>query len=168
LRSVFDFFENCNSAIIIWRPHPLLGQTISTMHPELLDEWTNLVTYFKTKNFGIFDDTADMYQATSVSNGYYGDLISSVQTIYQSSGKPVLIQDINYQTYSDYDSSNINLSSTLYLESDQQIRIADFIKRLDDISSKNSIRLEKFHNKYTNADGTAGKKILDYVLSNIK
>ena len=167
LRSVFEFFENCDSAIIIWRPHPLLEQTISTMQPELYSEWVNLLNYFKTKNFGIFDDTSDMYQAISVSDGYYGDLISSVQTIYQLTGKPILIQDMNCQAYTNFNISNINLISTLFLESDNQIRIVDFVKILDELSTKNKFRQEVFQNKYTNSDGTAGKKILDYVLSKI-
>ena len=43
--------------------------------------------------FGIYDDSPDMDRAVIVSDAYYGDW-SSIVHLYQKTGKPVMIQDV--------------------------------------------------------------------------
>lgn len=168
LRNVFEFFKSCKSAVMIWRPHPLLEQSILSMHPELYIDWNKLVNFYISRQCGIFDDNSDIYQAINISDAYYGDSPSSVETLYRVTSKPILIQDMNCKVYSDFECSYLDLSSSVFLESNNEIRIADFIEKLDEISSKNTDRQQKLLHTYTNIDGTAGKKIFDYVLSEIK
>ena len=49
---------------------------------------------YKEEGWGIYDDTADMDRAVVLSDGYYGDWSSLVQ-LYQKTGKPAMIQDVN-------------------------------------------------------------------------
>lgn len=92
LKDVFTFFENREDAILLWRPHPLMESSISSMRPELYEDYVGLKKEFLEKNIGIYDDTSDMYTAIGLSDAYYGDL-SSVVWLYRQTGKPVLIQN---------------------------------------------------------------------------
>lgn len=94
LESVFNFFQNQENMILLWRPHPLLEAAISSMRPELYKQYICLKEIFIENNVGIFDDTADMYGAIGVSDIYYGDW-SSVVWLYRKTGKPVMIQNID-------------------------------------------------------------------------
>lgn len=164
-RSVFEFFKTCKSTILIWRPHPLLEQTVLSMRPDLYNAWKVLLDFFVNRNCGIFDDSSNMYQAINISDGYYGDSKSSVEVLYRATNKPILIQDLSCRVYADSECSGIDLSVPAFLESNNQIRIADFVDKLDEITVNNDFRKQKFLTQYTNADGTSGEKILDYVLS---
>ncbi len=60
------------------------------MRPKLYEEYCELVDEYKMERWGIYDDTADVERATVLSDAYYGDW-SSVVTLYQATGKPILI-----------------------------------------------------------------------------
>ena len=42
---------------------------------------------------GFYDDTADLDRAIEISDAYYGDGSSVVQ-LYQQTGKPIMMQDV--------------------------------------------------------------------------
>ena len=92
-RVLRTFRENQN-IVLLWRPHPLLLSTIRSMRPELYLEFSKVVENYKQEGWGIYDDTADIERAIALSDAYYGDW-SSVVTLYQATGKPVMIQ--NYE-----------------------------------------------------------------------
>ena len=95
MKDVFRIFkENRNEIALLWRPHPLIKTTIESMKPELWDEYEKIVEQYKEEGWGIYDDTADMDRAVVLSDGYYGDWSSLVQ-LYQKTGKPAMIQDVN-------------------------------------------------------------------------
>lgn len=95
MKHVFQIFrENQDEVALLWRPHPLIRSTISSMRPQLWIEYEKLVNYYKQEGWGIYDDTADMDRAVVLSDGYYGDS-SSVVIIYQKTGKPVMIQNVD-------------------------------------------------------------------------
>ena len=94
MKSVFQFFEQKNEFVLIWRPHPLLETTLQSMRPKLLDEYLKIVDYYKNKRIGILDESPDLHRAIAISDAYYGDW-SSVVDLYKATGKPILIQDIN-------------------------------------------------------------------------
>ncbi len=96
MKAVFQVFkENQDEAALLWRPHPLMENTIRTMHPELWPEYEKLVAEYRQEGWGIYDDSADMNRAVALSDAYYGDHSSVVQ-VYQETGKPIMIQDVNY------------------------------------------------------------------------
>lgn len=88
------FKENQDEVALLWRPHPLMMQTIESMHPELRDVYKEIVQSYREEGWGIYDDTADMDRAVVLSDAYYGDHSSVVQ-VYQETSKPVMIQNVN-------------------------------------------------------------------------
>ena len=87
------FKENQDEVALLWRPHPLIKATIESMRPELWQEYRVIVEQYREEGWGIYDDTADVDRAIAISDAYYGDGSSLVQ-LYQKTGKPVMIQNV--------------------------------------------------------------------------
>ena len=97
MEDVFQIFkENQDEVALLWRPHPLIPNTIKSMRPELWEKYRVLVDRYKSEGWGIYDDTADMDRAVVLSDGYYGDSSSIVQ-VYLKTGKAIMIQDVSVQ-----------------------------------------------------------------------
>ncbi len=92
IKKVFSIFKDTDEAILWWRPHPLIEATISAMRPDLWGQYEELVRQYREEGWGIYDDTADVHRAINISDAYYGDR-SSLVTMYQKTGKLVMIQD---------------------------------------------------------------------------
>lgn len=94
MRYVFSVFrENQEKVTLLWRPHPLIEATINSMRPQLREEYEQIVREYRQEGWGIYDDTADINRAIALSDAYYGDP-SSVLQLYQKTGKPIMIQNI--------------------------------------------------------------------------
>lgn len=93
LRYVFSVFAGREDVCLLWRPHPLSEATMQSMNLKPLAEYLQLVEMFKQKKLGIFDDSPDVHRAIALSDAYYGDA-SSLVALYESTGKPILIQAI--------------------------------------------------------------------------
>ena len=92
--NVFKFFrENQDNLVLLWRPHPLLLNTLDAMLPWLKEEYLKRVRQFKQESWGIYDETPDPNLAIALSAGYYGDQ-SSLVTFYRETRKPILLQDV--------------------------------------------------------------------------
>ena len=90
--SVEVFRENQDEVALLWRPHPLIEATLTSMRPQLWEEYSHIVREYRDAGWGIYDDTADMDRAIAISDGYYGDW-SSIVWLYQKAGKPIMIQN---------------------------------------------------------------------------
>lgn len=91
--SVFSFFkEKRDEAVLLWRPHPLLINTINSMIPQMKEAYLQRVKDFKEEGWGIYDETPDSNLAMALSDGYYGDW-SSLMTSYREMDKPILLQE---------------------------------------------------------------------------
>ncbi len=93
LERVLKEFENNTETVLLWRPHPLLDSTAEALAPQLCDRYREIVGTYKKKDWGIYDDTADVNRAIALSDAYYGDW-SSVVALYRETGKPMMIQNI--------------------------------------------------------------------------
>mgnify|MGYP006906613412 CR=1 FL=1 len=94
LDHVFQFFrERQEELVLLWRPHPLIEATISSMRPQLWAEYQILVEEYKSEGWGIYDDSPELNRAIALCDAYYGDGSSLVQ-LCQEAGKPVMIQDV--------------------------------------------------------------------------
>ncbi len=94
IESVLKTFENEQEEItLLWRPHPLIRETIRSMRPGLAQRYEKIVEDYCAKGFGIFDDTPDLNRAVKISDAYYGDP-SSIVMLYKELGKPTMIQAI--------------------------------------------------------------------------
>lgn len=97
--SVFRFFkERQDEVVLLWRPHPLLINTIRNLAPWLREGYLRRIKRFQEEGWGIYDATPDPNLAMALSDGYYGDN-SSLLTIYRETGKPILLQDSNVLDY---------------------------------------------------------------------
>jgi hypothetical protein len=94
MRSVFHvFMENKEEIALLWRPHPLIEATISSMRPQLWVEYQKIVDEYRADRWGIYDDSPELDRAIALCDGYYGDHSSLVQ-LCQEVGKPIMIQDV--------------------------------------------------------------------------
>ncbi len=87
------FKENQDEVALLWRPHPLIESTMQSMRPAVLQKYTMLKERYLAEGWGIYDETADVDRAVVLSDAYYGDGSSVVQ-LYQQTGKPVMIQNV--------------------------------------------------------------------------
>ncbi len=93
LKSVLSLMKTKEDVVLLWRPHPLSETTCMAMRPHLLEQYHEIIKEYKKEGFGIYDDTPDVHRAIAVSDAYYGDGSSLVE-IYRTTGKPIMIQNI--------------------------------------------------------------------------
>ena len=94
IQDVLRIFQGSQEDIaLLWRPHPLMEQTIAAQRPALLEQYRTIVEQYREAGWGIYDDSADMDRAVVLSDAYYGDWSSVVQ-VYQETGKPIMIQNV--------------------------------------------------------------------------
>lgn len=94
MRDVFRVFqENQDEVALLWRPHPLIKETMESMLPHLRMEYELLVQQYRNAGWGIYDDTPDVERAIVLSDAYYGDRSSVVQ-MCQKRGMPIMIQNV--------------------------------------------------------------------------
>ncbi len=91
MEAVFETFkENKGEIALLWRPHPLIESTLTSMRPQLWEAYRAIRDKYLAEGWGIYDDTADIDRAIVISDAYYGDPSSVVQ-MYQRTGKPIMI-----------------------------------------------------------------------------
>ena len=91
-RNLEIFKENKNEVALLWRPHPLMEATLTSMRPDLWEKYRTIVEEYRNANWGIYDDSAELDRAIAISDAYYGDW-SSVVWLYKQTGKPIMIQN---------------------------------------------------------------------------
>lgn len=91
MRYVFDTFKGRDDACLLWRPHPLLESTFSTMRSAYKPRYDALKKEFKDSNIGILDETPDIESAIALSDVYIGDSGTSVTSLFGVAGKPLFI-----------------------------------------------------------------------------
>ena len=88
------FEENRNEVTLLWRPHPLIEPTLTSMRPYLWDAYKKIRDQYIYAKWGIYDASIDMDRAIVISDAYYGDP-SSIVSIYKKTGKPIMIQSVD-------------------------------------------------------------------------
>ena len=88
------FYKNRDKVTLLWRPHPLIETTLTSMRPNLWENYKQIRDEYIQAGWGIYDNTSDMDRAIILSDAYYGDSSSVVQ-LYQQTGKPVMIQNVS-------------------------------------------------------------------------
>lgn len=93
IQRVFETFkEGRDDVALLWRPHPLMEATLTSMRPALWQQYKSIVDKYKAEGWGIYDDTPELDRAIAISDAYYGDW-SSVVWLYKETGKPIMIQN---------------------------------------------------------------------------
>ena len=180
LQSVLQFFRERKEILLWWRPHPLLAETFLRLDKTIFEEYQRLVKEYQAAGYGIFDETPDMDRAIAFSDACYGDE-SSLNLLMQFSGKPVLVQNMRnagcepkrsgsrehaLQSMKDFAEQDHYNSYILYEVMNPAaggFSLADFLDHLDVVEGFKEKQSGKYKARYTNADGSAGQKIYDYV-----
>lgn len=92
---VFRIFAKRKDVCLIWRPHPLMLATLSSMRPKAVSRYEELKDMFLRENIGIYDDTPDIENTIAVSDIYVGDGGTSVTMLFAIVGKPMFILNDN-------------------------------------------------------------------------
>lgn len=87
------FKKNQDDIVLLWRPHPLIEDTMRSMRSVVLDKYLRIKNKYIMENWGIFDDTPNLNRAVGISDVYYGDE-SSVVRLFQETSKPAIIQAV--------------------------------------------------------------------------
>lgn len=95
MEDVFQIFkENKDKTVLLWRPHPLIESTLTSMRPQLWEAYRRMRDRYIDEGWGIYDNSVDIDRAVILSDAYYGD-DSSVVILYQKTGKNILLQNCN-------------------------------------------------------------------------
>lgn len=84
------FKENSEKAFVIWRPHPLMKQTLTSMLPNLVNEYNEIMNEFVNGDYGVLDANPSMHYAMFWSDMCYGYKTSSMTELYKYTGKIIL------------------------------------------------------------------------------
>ena len=93
LTDVLAYFKQKENLAFWWRPHPLMEATFDSMIPQIAADYRRVRDQFIEEHWGIYDDTASLERAIVWSDAYYGDGSSVVQ-LYEKTGKPIMIQNL--------------------------------------------------------------------------
>ena len=162
LESVFTFFKDRDDSVLLWRPHPLLEQTVNTMRAPLIPRYKAILEQYHHERIGIYDDSNDLYRAIVTSDVYYGDW-SSVNLLFLARGMPVLLQDMDPSTDTELQPYENMYDYGYY--SDGAFRIKYFIEEFPLFSCKKEAIQSHYSSKFANSDGTAGEKIVSHILN---
>lgn len=88
---VFKIFDKQNNVLLLWRPHPLLEDTLKAMRVEFYDRYCRIKQDFLTKDIGILDETPDISTSVAYSDVFIGDGATSITSLFEASGKEVFI-----------------------------------------------------------------------------
>ncbi len=103
MRDVLQTFKKWQAEIaLIWRPHPLIPATISSLRPTIRESYDRLVQEYRAEGWGIYDDTGDVDRAVVLCDAYYGDS-SSVVLLARQLGKPIMLQRLEPRKKEDED-----------------------------------------------------------------
>lgn len=94
LTRIFETFSKRKGVLLWWRPHPNTELNFKRFSPSLYNAYLKLIDFYKTSKIGIYDDTADVHRAITLTDAYYGDN-SSVLQMYKITGKPIMLMNFN-------------------------------------------------------------------------
>lgn len=157
--NLFKFELTRDDVFVIWRPHPLMTATLTSMRPALYDAYKTLETEIKSLGKGIIDETPDASVAVTLADAYVGDEISSIAPLFALSGKPIF--SLSQPPYKESAERN---QSTLYYCSTPHFSASEFLNSI--ISRKippyDAAQAAHYKRLFQNADGTCGEKAHQY------
>lgn len=96
MKYIFECCRDNSDIVIVWRPHPLLESTLSSMRPDIYELYKDLKASFIEEKIGLFDETADIGMAVAIADAYIGESTSSVIALFGYMGKPIFFTDNVY------------------------------------------------------------------------
>ena len=152
------FKENSEKAFVIWRPHPLMKQNLTSMLPNLVNEYNEIMNEFVNGDYGVLDANPSMHYAMFWSDMYYGYKTSSMTELYKYTGK-IILEDAPKLTNFVSKRSAENLLNEL--KESNVVSEPDYsLENIVDIIASNNELKDGKHLKLENS----GSKINNYIL----
>lgn len=149
LESVLAYFKEQDDYVLWWRPHPLIDASIESMRPQLAERYKQIVNDYCDAQYGIYDNTADLYRAIAWSDRYFGAK-SSVIWLYGLTGKPLMTVSTGVGIRKNFDIEN------WYTSDIEENDLKDWLYGLEKWKLKKTI-FEMFPKE--NYDGQIGARI---------
>ena len=154
--------QNDNMALI-WRPHPLLQDTVKTLGKHNEDQYEQLMTFIAEAENGMIDCNADARSAINASHAMISDY-SSLVLQYTFTGKPVLL--LNGSGKKSPKHLFCDFLQNYFLEDGVSVEnFLDMIQRGED--PKKAERLRTATASIENGDGTCGAKVHQTILQKL-
>lgn len=148
---------------LIWRPHPLLEQTIISMRPDKLERYRSIKEIVQSSSKDILDETSSPLTSMLISDAMISDF-SSLMKEYLATGKPVLVLSGSGHSKPKY--RGVDLSDFYYSNDGYDVhKLCEMLRENTD--EHRDDRLMAFEKSYVNFDGTAGEKIWNYVMNKL-
>lgn len=151
---------------VIWREHPLSMATITSMKPQLINDYKRIIEEMCLKEWVIIDDSVEAYTAIGISDCYFG-AGGSLITLYSVLGKPMMITDYHYPNkISDKEISIEKLIRSMgpraYMNERNKNSLSLFLEKMSDLEKMQLRRLEEEKNRPIK---NAGRKISDCIIN---
>lgn len=151
------------SLALIWRPHPLLFQTLKIMKRDYVEKYLKICEKVRKAENGVIDESEDFGDSIAASDGMISDF-SSLVLQYTFSEKPVLLlrgnsEDRKYEVFCDY-FSNYFVSEGTTIDG-----FVEMVKEGRDEKREERVRLARA--SVANSDGTCGEKAHEMVIKKI-
>ena len=162
VRRTLSYFKfNSDKAFVIWRPHPLLKQTLVSMIPGLVHEYDEMVEIFSKGDYGVMDNNASMYYSMYWSDMYYGYETSSMTELYKYTGKVVLNdlpKKIEATLNFDFNrlADELSKANSVSEESHSLPEVVEFLNRHEELKNGKVFMIDN-----------SGKIINDYILNKV-
>lgn len=90
VKKIVNVFVEKQDIVLIWRPHPLLLETIDAMQPEKRKEYQEIYNIISSMTNAIIDEETSVYAAMKCADALISDY-SSIVMQFSLTGKPVLM-----------------------------------------------------------------------------
>ena len=164
IKHIIEYFKNNKSVALIWRTHPLLDVTLSSMRPQYLNEYELLKNNILLQENIIKDESKDIYKIIKFSDALISGY-SSIMFQYLITGKPVL-SILNDDKLDDNRIYCVDYLGVYSITNGTTISdFVDIVLKSQDI--KKEERMNRLYSSITNGDGSCGYKIHNYIKSEV-
>lgn len=160
-----NILKNKNCAVI-WRPHPLMEATLSSMRPGQLQLYQEMKQRLCEADNLIYDEQGDVYPAFHASHALISDY-SSLMWQYGVSGKPILCLTGSKTDRVKAEYRILDDSEYYFLQ--DGVSVSDFVNMVvAGQDPERERRMAALRSSTANLDGNAGKKIHCAILNSYR
>ncbi len=89
-----EHLQNMDDFALIWRPYPAIEEAVKKLRPNLVDDYNDLISYYRDNHIGILDELPSPTAAIILSDEYMGDACGTME-LFRTTGKPIVQLDYN-------------------------------------------------------------------------
>lgn len=164
MRQVIDNFYSEREMVLIWRPHPLLLETIDAMCPQKRKEYEEIYDILEKMPNVIIDEEASAYAAMKCADALISDY-SSIVMQFSLTGKPVLML-VGKEEFRQTKEVCFDYFSNYFVRDGITVEaFCEMIKEGND--EKKAERERRIRESVVNIDGQCGREIFCWIKEKI-